>query len=132
MIIYTYLFFIFFLYIYSFIYILFVLPKVVQYLQQIFIFQYLIIYLTFNILHFTDASINKLTNRATMQPPPGLATLGRRQNHHQSFLNNLPWKEVSIVVIRHLEIALLLWLWGMTGSRQQNCEFWGRVFSSYL
>ena len=36
--------------------------------------------------------------------------LGGPQPHHQSFLNNLPWKEVSIVVIGHLEVVLLLWL----------------------
>ena len=39
--------------------------------------------------------------------------LGRLQPHHQSFLSNLPWKEVSVVAIEHLEVIPLLWLWGM-------------------
>ena len=43
---------------------------------------------------------------------------GGSQCHHQSLLNSLPWKEGSIVVIRHLEIVLPLWLCGMEGPQQ--------------
>ena len=43
--------------------------------------------------------------------------LGGSQPHHQGFLNNLSWKEVSSTVIGHLDIFLLLWLWGLIGLR---------------
>lgn len=36
-------------------------------------------------------------------------------HHHQSFLNNLLWKYVSIVVIGKLGAEILLWHWGMRG-----------------
>ena len=43
--------------------------------------------------------------------------LGGSQPHHQGFLNNLSWKEVSSTVIGHLDLVLLLWLWGLRGLR---------------
>ena len=48
-----------------------------------------------------------------MQSPSGLVFLDGSQDHHQSFFNNLSWKEVSIAVIKHLEVVLPLWLWVM-------------------
>ena len=47
-----------------------------------------------------------------------LATVGGLQPPHQSFLNNVHWKEVSILVIGQFEVVLLPWLGGIRSAGQ--------------